>query len=134
MGFLRAESPTLLNGHDAARRFFSSRFAGDNEGREQLLVAHVDHAARCLQLEAYEGEPESVGMPIRKIVADAARLGSLAVVLAHNHPAGDSRPSKADCRITRKLVAAGEAFNLKILDHLIFSGDDCSSMRRLGLL
>jgi DNA repair protein RadC len=134
MGSLRTESPALLNGHDAARSFFSSAFAGASDNREQLLVAHVDQAARCLQLEAYDGEPESVGMPIRKIVADATRLGSSAVVLAHNHPSGDSRPSSADCRVTRKLVQAGEAIDLAILDHLIFSGQECSSMRRLGLL
>ena len=130
----RAESPTLLNGHEAARRFFSSRFAGDNRGRERLLVAHIDEAARCLHVEAYDGEPETVGMPIRKIVADATRFGSSAVVLAHNHPGGDSRPSNADCRVTRKLVHAGDAIDLAILDHLIFSDEECSSMRRLGLL
>ena len=134
MVFQRAESPTLLNGHEAARRFFSSRFAGNRGGRERLLVAHIDDTARCLHVEAYDGEPESVGIPIRKIVADATRLGSSAVVLAHNHPGGDSRPSNADCRVTRKLVQAAEAIDLAILDHLIFSDEECSSMRRLGLL
>ena len=73
-------------------------------------------------------------MPVREIIVDAARLGSTGLVLAHNHPGGDARPSKADCRATRKLARAAEALDLAVLDHLIFAGQDCSSMRRMGLL
>lgn len=134
MRFQRAESPARLNGHEAARRFFADCFHGGDGGRERLWVAHVDEEARCLQVDSFDGEPESVGFPVRRIVADAARLGSAGVVLAHNHPSGDPRPSNADCRATRKLVRACEALDVPILDHLIFGGADCSSMRRLGLL
>ena len=124
----------MLNGHDAARRFFSACFRAEADPRERLWVAHVDSAARCLHVECYEGEFESVEMPVREIIIDAARLGSAGIVLAHNHPGGDPRPSKADCRATRKLVRAGEAIDLALLDHLIFAGRECRSMRRLGLL
>lgn len=134
MRFQRAESPALLNGHEAARRFFDSCFEGDDGSRERLWVAHVDESARCLHVECYDGEPDSVGVPVRDIVADAAKYGSAGVVLAHNHPAGDARPSNADCRATRKLARAAEALDLAILDHLVFAGRDCSSMRRMGLL
>jgi DNA repair protein RadC len=134
MRFQRAESPALLNGHEAARRFFSSCFRTEDGARERMWVAHVDHAARCLHVECYEGEPESVAMPVRDIIVDAARLGSAGVVLAHNHPSGDARPSNADCQATRKLARAAEALDLTILDHLIFAGGDCTSMRSLGLL
>ncbi|HXG80501.1 MAG TPA: JAB domain-containing protein [Sphingomicrobium sp.] len=134
MRFQRAESPALLNGHEAARRFFASCFRAEDSGRERLWVAHVDESARCVHVESYDGEPESVDMPVRQIVADAARYGSAGVVLAHNHPGGDPRPSSADCRATRKLARAAEALDLAILDHLVFAGDDCLSMRRMGLL
>lgn len=134
MRFQRAESPALLNGHEAARRFFSSCFKAEDRSREQVLVAHVDSSARCIHVEHYEGEPASVGLPVRQIVADAARFGSAGVVLAHNHPSGDCQPSDSDYRATRKLARAGEAIDLAILDHLIFAGRDCSSMRRMGLL
>lgn len=134
MRFQRAEHPAILNGHQAARRFFSSCFHPGNDPRERLWVAHVDSAARCLHLQCYDGELESIEMPVRDIIIDAARLGSAGIVLAHNHPAGDSNPSRADCSATRKLARAGEAIDLTILDHLIFAGGRCSSMRRMGLL
>ncbi len=134
MRFQRAESPALLNGHEAARRFFFSCFSADGGSRERLWVAHVDESARCLHVEYYDGEPDSVGVPVREIVADASKFGSAGVVLAHNHPGGEPRPSNADCRATRKLARAAEALDLAILDHLIFAGRDCSSMRKMGLL
>jgi DNA repair protein RadC len=134
MRYQRAESPALLNGHEAARRFFSSCFNAEATSREQLLVAHVDSATRCIHVEHYAGEPAAVGLPVRDIMADALRLGSVGLIIAHSHPSGDARPSDADYRATRKLARAGEAIDLTVLDHLIFADHDCSSMRRMGLL
>lgn len=134
MRYQRVEPPALLNGHEAARNFFSSCFRDDNPNLERLWVAHVDESARCIHLQSYDGKPESVDMPVREIIVDAARLGSVGIVLAHNHPSGDARPSNADCQATRRLACAGEAIDLAILDHLVFAGRDCSSMRRMGLL
>jgi len=134
MRFQRTEPPAILNGQEAARRFFSACFHPGIDPRERLWVAHVDSAARCLHVECYDGEAESVELPVRDIIVDAARLGSAGIVLAHNHPCGDTRPSKADCSAMRRLARASEAIDLTILDHLIFAGEKCSSMRRMGLL
>ena len=134
MRYQGAETAALLNGHEAARSFFATCFEDEDQLREHLLVAHVDSAARCIHVEKYDGETASVGLPVRDIVANALRLGSAGVIVAHNHPGGDSRPSDADYRATRKLALAGEAIDLAVLDHLIFADRDCSSMRRMGLL
>jgi len=134
MRYQRAETPALLNGHEAALRFFAPCFKGADQSGEQLLVAHVDSAALCIHVEHYLGEATSVDLPVRQIVADAARFGSAGVILAHNHPSGDCRPSNSDFRATRKLARAGEAVDLVILDHLVFAGSGCSSMRRMGLI
>ena len=134
MRYLRAESPALLNGHEAARRFFAACFDGEDHQREHLMVAHVDSATHCLHVEQYSGEPTEVILPVRDIVTDAMKLGSAGVIVAHNHPSGDARPSDADYRATRRLARAGDVVDLAVLDHLIFAGRDCSSMRRMGLL
>lgn len=134
MRYQRAESPALLNSHQAASRFFAHCFKTAGDDGERLWVAHVDHATRCHYLVCYPGELESVDIPIRDILRDAVNHRSAGVVLAHNHPGGDARPSDADCRATRKLVRAAEALGVAVLDHLIFAGDACWSMRRNGLL
>lgn len=134
MLYLRAELPAFLNGHEAARRFFAACFESQDRRHEHLLVAHVDSTSRCLHLERYSGDAAEVGIPVRAILADALRLGSAGVIVAHNHPSGDSRPSEADYRATRKLARAGETIDLAVLDHLIFAERDSSSMRWMGLL
>lgn len=134
MRLQRLELPAILDGVEAARRFFCASFHLGSDSRERPWVAHVDASARCLHVECYEGESESVELPVRDIILDAARLGGAGILLAHNHPGGESTPSRADCAATRRLVRAGEAIDLSILDHLIFAGEQCSSMRRLGLI
>ena len=129
----RAEHPAILAGHHAARAFFAPCF-DEAEDREQLFVAHLDEGARCIHLARHDGHRDAVGLPVRKIIADAARLGSAGVILAHNHPSGDATPSHTDCRATRTLAHAGEAMDLAVVDHLIFARGECRSFRRMGLL
>ena len=72
--------------------------------------------------------------PLRNIIIDAAAHGSAGIVLAHNHPSGDPRPSESDLKATRRLATAAEALDCTILDHLVFGGTECTSLRRLGYL
>jgi len=57
----------------------------------------------------------------REVFADPITDRATAVIIAHNHPAGNVTPSKDDVEITRKLKASGETLGIKVLDHIIFS-------------
>ena len=134
MHYQRAELPLKLDGLAAARAFFANCFDDSDPARECLWVAHVDDQARCLHLSRHPGEEGAADFPLKAIIADAARHGSAGIVLAHNHPSGDPTPSAADCRATRRLASAAEALDCAILDHLVFAGAECTSLRRLGYL
>jgi len=134
MHYQRAERPLKLDGLAAARSFFAGCFAEFDPRRESLWVAHVDDEARCLHVSCHEGDETGAAFPIRLIIADAVEHGSAGIVLAHNHPSGDARPSDSDYRATRRLVAAAGALDCTVLDHLVFAGNDCTSLRRLGYL
>src|SRR3954447_18170815 len=134
MRYQRAELRLKLDGLAAARRFFAGCLAEEDPRRESLWVAHVDDEARCLQVTCHRGGEASADLPIREIIADAANLGSSGIVLAHNHPSGDPRPSDSDYRVTRRLATAAEALDCTVLDHLLFAGSECTSFRQLGLL
>jgi len=134
MRYQRAEAPLRLDGLASASEFFAGCFAELDPRRESLWVAHVDERAHCVHVSCHEGDETGAAFPLREIIADALQYGSCGVVLAHNHPSGDSRPSESDCRSTRRLAAAAQALDCSILDHLIFAGGDCTSLRRLGYL
>lgn len=55
----------------------------------------------------------------REVFRKAIRSGCTRVIVAHNHPSGDPRPSKEDMAITDMLVAAGKLLDINVLDHII---------------
>lgn len=130
----RAETPLKLDGPEAARAFFAGCLAEVDARKESLWVAHLDEAARCLHVSRHDGDTGGVEFPLRKIIVDAVRHNSAAVLLAHNHPSGDARPSETDMRATRHLATAAEALGCKVADHLVFGGGECTSLRSLGYL
>jgi DNA repair protein RadC len=134
MRYQRAELPLKLNGLAAAREFFAGCLAEEDPRRETLWVAHVDDQSHCLHVSCHPGAEAEAAFPLREIIIDAATHGSAGIVLAHNHPSGDSRPSDSDFRATRRLATAAEALDCAVLDHLVFGDGDCTSLRQLGYL
>jgi DNA repair protein RadC len=57
----------------------------------------------------------------REVFAEPITDRAAAVIVAHNHPAGNLMPSKEDREITKKLLAAGEVLGIRLLDHIIFN-------------
>lgn len=130
----RAESPLLLNGLDATRRFFAGCLAECDPTREHIWVAHLDDQARCIHLTRHDGSDGAATLPLRQVIADAACHGSAGLILAHNHPSGDATPSPADRALTRRLALVGEAMDVTLVDHLVMAANDSRSMRAMGLL
>jgi DNA repair protein RadC len=53
----------------------------------------------------------------------AIEKGATSIILIHNHPSGNLKPSQADLKLTEKLVLAGQLLEIRILDHLIIGGN-----------
>jgi DNA repair protein RadC len=67
------------------------------------------------------------------INATVSRLAS-GLILAHNHPSGNSQPSEADLKITRKIKEAAQFLDISLLDHLIITDGSYLSMADENLL
>lgn len=102
---------------------------------ERYAVLHLDADRRLIEVAQGEAEEEDgIELPVRSIVEAAFALGSAGLVLAHNHPSGDPRPSRADIDATRRVAEALALLQIRLHDHLIFAGGQCRSFRELGLL
>ncbi|MBO7434369.1 DNA repair protein RadC [bacterium] len=64
----------------------------------------------------------------------AVKLAASAVILVHNHPSGELRPSKPDLALTKEIAAAGELLRIKLLDHLIVTRNGFTSLLGAGLM
>jgi DNA repair protein RadC len=116
----------------AARALFS----GLAEARNEIAAfAYLARDGRLLGMRHMQGEhADMVDIPVRWVVADALTFDAAAVVMAHNHPSGDPTPSTADRAATRRLLAALEPVEVRLIDHLIFARGGTASFRALGWL
>jgi DNA repair protein RadC len=103
--------------------------------RERAHVLYSDAAQRYLGEAAVgAGSIASLVLDPREILATGFSLGARGMILAHNHPSGDCRPSRADLIATRRLSLLGQAVDLPLLDHLIITSASAYSMRAGGLI
>jgi DNA repair protein RadC len=81
-----------------------------------------------------EGTVDRAAVYPRRVMEAALRRQAAALVFAHNHPNGDVRPSEQDKTLTRALVLAAAALQIKVIDHLVVSSSAVFSFRKEGLL
>lgn len=70
----------------------------------------------------------------RELFKAAIRQGAASIIVCHNHPSGDTTPSREDISITNRIVEAGELIGISMLDHIIIGGDSWTSLRERGLI
>ncbi|MCP5366854.1 MAG: DNA repair protein RadC [Hyphomicrobiales bacterium] len=70
----------------------------------------------------------------REVVKRALELGATALIMVHNHPSGDPKPSRADVEMTREVMAAGDKLGIVLHDHVVVSKSGVNSFKTLGLI
>lgn len=70
----------------------------------------------------------------REVFEPAMIRAATEIVVAHNHPSGDSEPSGADLEITKRLVEAGKILGIKVLNHIIITKENYFSFQDKGLI
>ncbi len=70
----------------------------------------------------------------REVFEPAVRNVAAGIILVHNHPSGDLKPSHEDMLITKKLVDSGELLDIHVLDHIIVTKDSYASLKEQDLI
>jgi DNA repair protein RadC len=70
----------------------------------------------------------------REVFADVITDRAASVILAHNHPSGELKPSDSDLKIPEQLMDAGKILGIKVLDHIIISKGGYYSFQDEGLI
>ena len=81
-----------------------------------------------------DGSVDEAAVYVREVVKRALELHATALIVVHNHPSGDPKPSQQDIRLTRELVDAARNLRIEVHDHVIIGSGTHSSMRAMGLL
>jgi len=88
--------------------------------REVFLVVLLDGRNRKMdEIRVSEGSLSASIVHPREVFLPAVRFSAAAILVAHNHPSGDPRPSPEDREVTWRLAEAGDLLGIRLLDHLI---------------
>jgi DNA repair protein RadC len=102
--------------------------------REQLNVIFRTASGEDIAKSDFEGELDTVKVPLRDIARKALSLDARSVLIRHNHPSGDVTPSRMDVMVTREIVAALRLIGVAVDDHHIVAGNQQFSFRDAGLI
>lgn len=125
-----------INSTQAAIRWAEDSLGGYFDERldqEEFLIATLDTKLQVRRvvritrgtLDASLVHPREV---FRPAIADCAS----SILLIHNHPSGDSTPSRQDREVTERLKKAGEILGINVIDHIIVAGGKAVSLAELS--
>ena len=115
----------------ATENYFRLRLA-DAE-REHFFVLFLDTRHRVIHEEImFSGTIDGAEVSPREVVKAALFVNAAAILVAHNHPSGDSEPSAADRAVTARLRQALALIEVRLLDHIVVSRTGTTSMASRG--
>lgn len=137
LGFRRKESSALqktriTSSADAYGVLAQYLLDLDYEAFWIILLDIKGKVLKCMCIS--EGGWNDTSIDIRKIFKAALEFNASSLILAHNHPSGETEPSKEDIATTRRIIEAGKLMSIKILDHIIIGNCKYLSMLDEGIL
>lgn len=106
-----------------------------NLDHEECWVIFLNQSSRIIRKQRVSvGGLASTQVDIRLILREALKVCATSLVLVHNHPSGNVRPSADDDRLTMALQQASKILNIKMLDHVIYADDQHYSYADEGRL
>jgi DNA repair protein RadC len=93
--------------------------------QEQFIVIYLNQANKVIgTMNVFSGSIKSTVIDIKLILASGILLMSSGVIVAHNHPSGNLKPSREDLALTKRLSTALQYMEMKLIDHFIITPDD----------
>lgn len=106
-----------------------------DETREHFLAMLLDTRHHVLDMPVISiGNLNSSVVHPREVFKQAVLASAASIILLHNHPSGDPKPSREDINITSNMVRAGQIIGITVLDHIIIGDNQYISMKETGLI
>ena len=118
-------SSKIINDSNAAFDILATLFPQDTIClQEQFVVLYLNRANRVIgSYQLSKGGITGTIADVRLILSVALKTLATGLILAHNHPSGNLKPSEADVSLTNKIKEAAKLMDIQVLDHIILS--DC---------
>ncbi len=131
----RYELPRKIGSPEDAYRAVTTLTNVQEEAQEVfgILILNTKHKIVAAH-EVFRGILNSSLVHPREVFKPAVLHNAAAIICFHNHPSGDTEPSREDIKITKQLVEAGKIMGIQILDHIIVGDDRYISLKERGVM
>lgn len=115
--------------------FIKPYFGNDLEIKEKVFVIMLNQANHIIGIaKVAEGGIDKTIVDIRIILCIALQSLATQIIICHNHPSGQLKPSKADIEMTANLNQACQLLNIRLLDHIIITQYNYYSFSSNGMM
>lgn len=119
------EDLPLVHDSNGAHKILKHNWSRQIGCIEEFNILFLDNKFRVLALSTVaKGGYNMVHVDLRVAFATALTLRASSIILSHNHPSGDLKPSRQDISLTERFTEAGKLLNINICDHLILTPED----------
>lgn len=125
-------APTKIQGSEDAVRYCERRFERlmIDSRQEEFHIVTLDTKHQVIDTHQITvGTLDSSLVHPREVFRAAIKDSAAAILLVHNHPSGDSTPSRADHAVTDRLTEAGKLIGIDVLDHIVLASKGSVSLR-----
>ena len=124
-------SPTISNAKDAVAQLTDLR----DLKKEHFVVLYLNARNQLVRKETVSiGTLNANLVHPREVFEPAIKHSAANIIVAHNHPSGDSKPSEDDLKITKRLIEAGKIMGIEIADHIIVAKNSHLSFKEEYLI
>jgi len=126
---------SISTSRDAVEVFRAHFDAEEMDYRESFFALYLNQANKVLGIKKIsECGISSTLVDVRVVMQAGLLCKASGIIVAHNHPSGNLKPSTADIQITSKIREAGKVLNISLLDHVILTSDSYFSFADEGLM
>nr|WP_299356067.1 DNA repair protein RadC [Mucilaginibacter sp.] len=127
------KTPEIVKGSKDAYNVLRKTFMDLSHEEFWLLLLHQSGKVIAKELISKGGLTGTVADP--KIIFNIAlQHNAVSIVMAHNHPSGNLKPSQLDTDLTKKIANAGRMLDINVLDHIIVTNDGFYSFADDGVI
>lgn len=128
----KIESKILLNSPEKIFEYLKEKIG--KEKKEHFVILYFDTKNKLIVDEISVGILNASLIHPREVFSKAIINNASHIIIAHNHPSGDSTPSPDDITTTRRLIEAGKIIGISVVDHIIISKNDYISFKEKNII
>ncbi len=126
----------IIKGSEDIAEIFMQELRNEKREVAKLVILNNKNVVIKIKDISFGGQ-NFVMIDPKEIFSDVIKMQAQRIILIHNHPSGDSNPSKEDIILTERIYEASKLLGISFLDHIIIGNDNYESifaiMRRKGL-